>query len=78
LAAKEFAFDTETTGLEDDMEIVGLSFSVKPGQAYYVPCPKDFIEAQKIVKEFEPAPNQNSSKALEVVGHEYRKSIMRV
>jgi DNA polymerase-1 len=55
LAAKEFAFDTETTGLEDDMEIVGMSFSVKPGQAYYVPCPADFKEAKKMVKEFEPA-----------------------
>ncbi|HXR82222.1 MAG TPA: DNA polymerase I, partial [Saprospiraceae bacterium] len=66
LAAKEFAFDTETTGLEDDMEIVGMSFSVKPGQAYYVPCPKDFKEAQKIVKEFEPA--LQNPKALKI-GH---------
>lgn len=50
-----FAFDTETTGLEDDMEIVGLSFSVKPGEAYYVPCPLNFEEAKKIVQEFLPA-----------------------
>jgi len=66
LAAKEFAFDTETTGLEDDMEIVGLSFSVKPGQAYYVPCPLNFEEAKKIVKEFEPA--LQNPKALKI-GH---------
>ena len=66
LAAKEFAFDTETTGLEDDMEIVGMSFSVKPGQAYYVPCPADFNEAKKIVKEFEPA--LQNPKALKI-GH---------
>jgi DNA polymerase I len=66
LAAKEFAFDTETTGLEDDMEIVGMSFSVKPGQAYYVPCPLDFKEAKKIVKEFEPA--LQNPKALKI-GH---------
>ncbi len=66
LAAKEFAFDTETTGLEDDMEIVGLSFSVKPGQAYYVPCPLNFKEAKKIVEEFEPA--LQNPKALKI-GH---------
>ncbi|HJW29353.1 MAG TPA: DNA polymerase I, partial [Saprospiraceae bacterium] len=66
LAAKEFAFDTETTGLEDDMEIVGMSFSLKPGEAYYVPCPVDFKEAKKLVKEFESA--LQNPKALKV-GH---------
>jgi DNA polymerase-1 len=53
LDAKEFAWDTETTGLDNSMEIVGLSFSVKPGEAYYVPCPLNFEEAKAIVKEFE-------------------------
>lgn len=53
--ASAFAFDTETTGLEDDMEIVGLSFSITPGEAYYVPCPDNFEEAKKIVNEFAPA-----------------------
>ncbi len=38
----EICFDTETTGLDaNDAELVGLSFSVKPGVAYYVPCPLD-------------------------------------
>lgn len=37
---KEICFDTETTGLDaNQADIVGLSFSVKPGSAYYVPCP---------------------------------------
>jgi DNA polymerase-1 len=53
LAAGEFAFDTETTGLEDDMEIVGLSFSIFPGEAYYVPCPPEFDKAKELVKSFE-------------------------
>ncbi|HEX5112185.1 MAG TPA: DNA polymerase I, partial [Saprospiraceae bacterium] len=66
LAAKEIAFDTETTGLEDDMEIVGMSFSVKPGQAYYIPCPPNFADAQKIVKEFEGV--LQNPKALKI-GH---------
>lgn len=66
LAATEFAFDTETTGLETDMEMVGMSFSIKPGEAYYVPTPLDFEEAKKIVQEFQPAfANTNSLK----VGH---------
>src|SRR5688572_28130592 len=52
LAAKEFAFDTETTGLDTEMEIVGMSFSMTPGEAYYVPCPLEFEEAKKIVQYF--------------------------
>ncbi len=31
------AIDTETTGLEEDSEIVGFSFSYEKGRAYYVP-----------------------------------------
>ena len=39
---KEICFDTETTGIDaNDAELVGLSFSVKPGEGYYVPCPPD-------------------------------------
>lgn len=66
LAAKEFAFDTETTGLEVDMEIVGLSFSVKAGEAYYVPCPPEFDEAKALVKSFEKV--FTNPKALKI-GH---------
>jgi DNA polymerase-1 len=37
-AAPEFAFDTETTGLEPrKCALVGLSFSTEPGRAWYVP-----------------------------------------
>jgi len=37
-AAGAFAFDTETTGLEAmRARLVGLSFAVAPGEAYYVP-----------------------------------------
>jgi DNA polymerase-1 len=36
----EICFDTETTSIDaNDAELVGLSFSYKPGEAYYVPCP---------------------------------------
>lgn len=66
LAAKEFAFDTETTGLDADMEIVGMSFSIKPSEAYYIPTPLNFDEAKKIVQSFsEVFTNPNALK----IGH---------
>jgi DNA polymerase-1 len=38
-AAKGFAFDTETTAINPLIaKLVGMSFSCKPGAAYYVPC----------------------------------------
>ncbi|MEM1358636.1 MAG: DNA polymerase I [Bacteroidota bacterium] len=48
-----FAFDTETTGLDaTSAELVGISFSWKEGEAYYVPIPEDQEEARAIVAEF--------------------------
>jgi DNA polymerase-1 len=41
-AHKEICFDTETTNIDANLaELVGMSFSVKPGEAWYVPCPPD-------------------------------------
>ena len=52
-AAKSFCFDTETTGLDVlNAQIVGLSFAVEPGEAWYVPFPDDQEKAQKELKEF--------------------------
>ncbi|MCW3076380.1 MAG: polA [Bacteroidetes bacterium] len=49
----EFSFDTETTGLNSlEAEIVGLSFSVTPGKAYYIPMPEDRDLAQAILENF--------------------------
>jgi DNA polymerase-1 len=49
----EFCFDTETTGLETfGNELVGMSFSVKPHQAWYVPVSERQDEAQAVVNEF--------------------------
>ncbi len=53
-SAKEICFDTETTGIDaNDCELVGLSFSVKPHEGYYVPCPAKQDETKKILKHFE-------------------------
>ncbi|MEI9957629.1 MAG: DNA polymerase [Ferruginibacter sp.] len=39
---QQICFDTETTGIDaNDAELVGLSFSITPGEAYYIPCPAD-------------------------------------
>lgn len=50
---KEFCIDTETSSLDVwNNELVGLSFSFKKGEAYYVPVPEDRAQAEKIVKRF--------------------------
>jgi DNA polymerase I len=54
-ASHEFCFDTETTSLDvHSTELVGLSFSVLPGEAYYVPVTADPVVARQIVNEFRP------------------------
>ncbi|WP_299081941.1 DNA polymerase I [uncultured Paraglaciecola sp.] len=41
-----FAFDTETTSLNYmDAELVGVSFSILPGEAAYVPVAHDYLDA---------------------------------
>lgn len=48
-----FCFDTETTCLDaNDCELVGLSFSIKPGEAWYVPLSADQAECQACVNDF--------------------------
>jgi len=52
---EQICFDTETTGIDaNDAELVGLSFSVKTGEAYYVPCPADQKKCKDILAQFEP------------------------
>ncbi len=50
----EICFDTETTGIDaNDAELVGLSFSIKPGEAFYVPCPADQERTKEILVHFD-------------------------
>ena len=52
-AAEAFAFDTETTGTDPIVaELVGMSFAITEGEAYYVPVPADRSEAQELVEAF--------------------------
>lgn len=57
----EFCFDSETTSLNTlEAEIVGLSFSVKPLQAYYVPISENREEALNVLEEFKSIFNATS------------------
>jgi DNA polymerase-1 len=48
-----FCFDTETTDIDANRaELVGMSFSVKPHEAWYVPVPAVYDEARELVQEF--------------------------
>lgn len=50
-----FCFDTETTGLDaNNTELVGISFALKKGEAFYVPVPGNYNEALDLVSEFKP------------------------
>jgi len=63
LAVEEICFDSETTGLDaNDVELVGLSFSINPSEAYYVACPKDQEQTKSILQQFAPLFNDASKK----------------
>ena len=55
LTTEVLSLDTETTSTSPmEAELVGLSFSVREKQAFYVPIPAEREEAQKIVEIFRP------------------------
>ncbi len=49
----EICFDTETTNIDaNEAELVGLSFSCRPGEGFYVPCPADKAATMAILHQF--------------------------
>lgn len=51
--SSSFCFDTETTGIDPHQsELVGMSFSVKPGEAWFVNLPENYNDCLAIVQEF--------------------------
>lgn len=53
--APAICFDTETTGMDPNTaDIVGLSFAVEPGKAWYVPTPPDREGSLAILAHFKP------------------------
>ncbi len=67
LQQTQVCFDTETTDIEAlHADLVGLSFSYKAREAFYVAVPADFNEAKSIVEEFLPF---FSSTTIEKIAH---------
>ncbi|AMQ01146.1 DNA polymerase I [Pedobacter cryoconitis] len=55
LQQESVSFDTETTGIDANRaELVGLSFCIEVGKAWYIPVSADQAEAQAVVDEFRP------------------------
>ncbi len=51
----EICFDTETTNIDANLaKLVGLSFSIKPGEGWYIPCPDDDNAVHAILTELKP------------------------
>ena len=51
----EICFDTETTGIDaNDAELVGMSFSYKPGEAYFVTCTSDYEATCNLLELLKP------------------------
>lgn len=60
-AESEICFDTETTGIDaNDAELVGLSFSIKPGEGFYVPCPDNMEACKQLLSKFQQIFNDES------------------
>jgi len=72
---QEISFDTETTAIDaNDADLVGLSFSVKPHQAWYVPVPCDDVEETKrILARFAPLFNDP---AKTWIGHNIKYDLL--
>ncbi len=55
LLQKEICFDTETTGTDaNNVELVGMSFSYKPTEGYYIPCPADQERTKQVLALVQP------------------------
>lgn len=51
----KICFDTETTSVDaNNCELVGMSFSIVPHEAYYIPVSANQEEAKKLVHQFKP------------------------
>jgi DNA polymerase-1 len=49
----EICFDTETTGIDaNEAELVGLSFSITPGEGFYIPCPENRESCIQLLNKF--------------------------
>lgn len=72
-----YCFDTETTSINAlEAELVGIAFSIKKGEAYYVNFPADPQQARTILEEFRPIFEDENK---EVIAHnlKYDLTVLR-
>ena len=66
-----FCFDTETTELDPiNASLVGISFSMKPHEAFYLPVPADEEQAKVLLHRFAPI-FEDASKELVAQNYKY-------
>lgn len=64
---KQVCFDTETNNIESlEAELVGIAFSFKAREGFYVACPPDRAGCQAIADQFRPF---FESRTIEKIGH---------
>ncbi|SEL79462.1 DNA polymerase I [Parapedobacter koreensis] len=69
-----FCFDTETTGTDANAaDIVGFSFAIEPGKAWYVPTPPDQEGSLRILEYFKPV---FENEAIEKIGQNIKFDIL--
>ncbi len=72
--ASSICFDTETTSTDaNTAEMVGMSFSIKTGEAYYVPVPSDKSKTMEIVHHFK---NILEDERIEKIGQNIKYDII--
>ena len=73
-AQSAICFDTESTSTDANMaELVGLSFSIKKGEAYYIPLSAVQNEAMAVLKEFESV---LANPAIQKIGQNIKYDIL--
>ncbi len=71
---KSFCFDTETTSTDaNTAELVGMSFCMTKGEAYYVPVPADKTQALQLVSHFK---NILEDESIEKIGQNIKYDIL--
>lgn len=73
-AAKEICFDTETTDIDANLAaLVGVSFCITPGEAFYIPFPEDETACRKQLGLFEPLWNNEH---ITWIGHNLKYDLL--
>ena len=73
-AASEICFDTETTNIDANLaELVGLSFSVTPTEAWYVPCSADQNQTHTLLRTLAPL---FSDPSITWIGHNIKYDVL--